>query len=71
MQSFAKPLPVQDVLSVFANVDKSGSFSTTHVLIELLTSDGLLILQVPRPMARELAESLGRTSLPDDSLLER
>jgi hypothetical protein len=68
LQRVAKPLPVQDVLSVFADVDKSGSSPTTHVLIELLTSDGLLILQVPKPMAQELGESLSRTSLVEDSL---
>ncbi len=71
MQSVAKPLSVQDVLSVFADDDKSGSSPTTHVLIELLTSDGLLILQIPKPLAQELGESLSRTSLVDESLLGR
>jgi hypothetical protein len=68
LQRVAKPLPVQDVLSVVADVDKSGSSPTNHVLIELLTSDGLLILQVPKPMAQELGESLSRTSLVEDTL---
>jgi hypothetical protein len=66
-----KPLPVQDVLSVFRDIDPSGSSPTTHVLIELLTSDGRLILKVPTPMARELGDSLSRISLKADSLSER
>jgi hypothetical protein len=68
VHSVMKPLPVQDVLSVFRDIDPSGSSPTTHVLIELLTSDGLLILQVPMPMAQELGESLSRISLEEDCL---
>jgi hypothetical protein len=66
LQSVIKPLSVQDVLSVFSDVDPSGSSPTTHVLIEVLTSDGLMVLQLPKPMARELGESLSRISLEDD-----
>ena len=65
-----KPLPVQDVLRVFMDIDPSGSSPTFDVLIELLTSDGLLILKVPTPMARELGDSLSRTSVEADSLSE-
>ena len=61
-----KPLEVQDVLSVFTDIDPASSSPTTHILIELLTSDGLLILQVPKPMARELGTNLSRTSLEPD-----
>ena len=68
MPNIMKPLPVQDVLSVFTDIDPSGSSPTTHVLIELLTSDGLLILKVPTPMARELGDNLSRTPLEADSL---
>jgi hypothetical protein len=66
-----KPLAVQDVLSVFADIDPAGSSPTTHVLIELLTSDGLLILQVPKPMASDLGESLSQISLEPDHPAEQ
>lgn len=66
VHSAMKPLPVQDILNVFTDVDPSGSPPTTHILVELLTSDGLLTLQVSKPMARELRESLSRISLADD-----
>lgn len=66
MSNVTKPLAVQDVLSVFTDVDPVGASPTPHVLIELLTSDGLLILQVPKPMGRELGESLTRASLEPD-----
>ena len=70
MNNAMKPLPVQDILSVFTDIDPSGSPPTTHILVELLTSDGLLILQIPKPMARELRENLSRISLGDDCLSE-
>ena len=66
MSSLVKPLAVQDVFNVFRDIDPTNSLPTTHVLIELLTSDGLLILKVPKPMARELGESLSRISLEPD-----
>ena len=62
MHSAVKPLPVLDVLSVFADVNPSAVLSTP-VLIELLTVDGLLILRVPQPLANELGECLIRASL--------
>jgi len=57
-----KPLAVQDVFGVFTAADPASSPPAAHILIELLTSDGLLVLQVPEPMARELGESLSRVS---------
>jgi hypothetical protein len=60
-----RPLQVQDVLSVFTDSDRSASVPTAHVLIQLLTADGLLILKAPKLMARELGESLSRASLED------
>jgi hypothetical protein len=71
VSSLVKPLAVQDVFSVFTDVDPAISPPTTHVLIELLTSDGLLILQVPKPMARELGESLSRISREPDHSSEQ
>ena len=71
MSSLVKPLAVQDVFNVFSDIDPTNSPPTTHVLIELLTSDGLLILQVPKPMARELAENLSRISLEPDAPAEQ
>jgi hypothetical protein len=62
MHSAVKPLPVLDVLSVFADVNPSAVLSAP-VLIELLTVDGLLILRVPQPLANELGECLIRASL--------
>lgn len=70
MPTVTRPLPVQDVLSVFTDIDRSASVPSAHVLIELLTSDGLLILKAPKLMARELGESLSRASLEDDHLSE-
>ena len=61
-QTKANPLPVQDVLSVFADVDRSRRVTAPYILIELLTSEGLLVLKVPQPMARELTESLSQAS---------
>lgn len=66
MPNVTRPLPVQDVLSVFTDADQSASVPSAHVLIKLLTSDGVLILKAPTLMARELAESLSRASLEDD-----
>jgi hypothetical protein len=62
MHSAVKPLPVLDVLSVFADVNPSAVLSAP-ILIELLTVDGLLILRVPQPLANELGECLIRASL--------
>jgi hypothetical protein len=66
-----KPLAVQDVFNVFSDKDPTNSPPAAHVLIELLTSDGLLILQVPKPMARELGENLSRISLEPDAHAEQ
>ena len=71
MSSLVKPLAVQDVFSVFSDADPASSTPATHVLIELLTSDGLLILQVPKPMARELGESLSRICREPDRPVEQ
>lgn len=71
MESAMKPLPVQDILSVFTDLDSSVSPPTVHIFVELLTSDGLLTLRVPKPMARELRESLSRISLGDECLSEK
>ena len=57
------PLAVQDVLSVFADVDRSQRLAAPYVHIELLTSEGLLVLKLPQPMATELTESLSQASL--------
>jgi len=59
-------LAVQDVLSIYTGIDSTTSSPTMDVLVELLTSDGLLILQIPKPMARELGESVSRISLEPD-----
>jgi len=71
VSSLVKPLAVQDFFSVFSDVDPASSPPATHVLIELLTSDGLLILQVPKPMARELGASLSRISQEPDNPAEQ
>ena len=71
MSSLGKPLAVQDVFSVFSDIDPASSPPATYVLIELLTSDGLLILQVPKPMARELGDSLLRISREPDQPSEQ
>ena len=71
MPSLVKPLAVQDVFNLFSDIDSTNSPPTTHVLIELLTSDGLLILQLPKPMARELGENLSRVSLEPDAPAEQ
>jgi hypothetical protein len=71
VSSLMKPLAVQDVFSVFTDIDPTSSSPTTHILIELLTSDGLLILQIPEPMARELGASLSRISLEPDNPSEQ
>jgi hypothetical protein len=56
------PLPVSDVLSVFPDVDRSHRLESHYLLVELLTSEGLLVLKLPQPMARELTESLMQAS---------
>lgn len=56
------PLPVSDVLSVFPDVDRSHRLASHYLLVELLTSEGLLVLKLPQPMARELTESLMQAS---------
>jgi len=56
------PLPVSDVLSVFPDVDRSHALASHYLLVELLTSEGLLVLKLPQPMARELTESLMQAS---------
>jgi hypothetical protein len=53
-----RPLPVKDVLSVFPDVDRSRRLASNYLLVQLLTSEGLLVLKLPQPMARELTESL-------------
>ena len=70
MHTAVKPLPVQDILSVFMDVSPAVSFCD-HVLVELLTAEGLLILRVPQPMARELSESLLRASSEGSPLQDR
>jgi len=62
MQTTVKPQAVQDVLSVFSDIDRSRTATVPHVLVELLTADGLLILKFPTLMARELMEALSRAS---------
>ena len=62
MQSTTHALAVQDILSVFADLDRTAKVPTTQVLVELLTADGLLILKMPPLMAKELMESLSRAS---------
>jgi hypothetical protein len=62
-QPKVKPLPVQDVLGVFTDFDRSQRLAAPYVHIQLLTSEGLLVLKVPQPMARELTESLAQASL--------
>lgn len=62
MQSTTPALAVQDILSVFADLDRTGKVPAQQVLVELLTADGLLILKMPPLMAKELMESLSRAS---------
>jgi hypothetical protein len=57
-----RPLPVKDVLSVFPDVDRSQRLASHYLLVQLLTSEGLLVLKLPQPMARELTESLMQAS---------
>lgn len=70
MSSLMKPLAVQDVLSVFTEIDPASLSLTAHILIEFLTSDGLLTLQVPKPMASELGAHLCRIALEPDNPTE-
>jgi hypothetical protein len=62
MQTTTNSLTVQDVLSVFSDIDRSGKLPAAQILVELLTADGLLILKFPTLMAMELMESLSRAS---------
>ena len=66
MQTATTPLTVQDILSVFADFDRSSKIPTAQILVELLTADGLLILKMPTLMARELMDSLSRASEEND-----
>ena len=61
MQTTTGALMVQDVLSVFGEPNLSGRPPADQVYVELLTSDGLVILKMHALMARELMESLSRT----------
>jgi hypothetical protein len=70
MHTATKPLLVQDILSVFPGDDGTRSGPFSHVLIHLLTADGLLVLKTPKSMARELAENLSLISSEDDCSLE-
>jgi len=62
MEINGKPLPVQDVLSVFPGVDQSQRISSDYVVVELLTSEGLLVLKTPKSLARNLADGLSRAA---------
>jgi len=62
MQAASDSLTVQDVLSVFSDLDRSERAPVRLVLVELLTADGLLILKMPPLIARELMESLARAA---------
>ncbi len=62
METNGKPLPVQDVLSVFAGVDRSHRATRDYVVVELLTSEGLLVLKTPQSLAQNLAKELSRAT---------
>ena len=62
METNGKPLPVHDVLSVFPGVDRSRRIPNDYVVVELLTSEGLLVLKTPQPLALNLAEGLSRAT---------
>ncbi|HTS93223.1 MAG TPA: hypothetical protein VMG55_14535 [Stellaceae bacterium] len=61
MQTTTGSLMVQDILSVFSEPSPSNRTLDEQVYVELLTSDGLMILKMHPLMARELMESLSRT----------
>jgi len=61
MQTTTGSLMVQDVLSVFSEPSPRDRSPDEQVYVELLTSDGLVILKMHSLMARELMESLSRT----------
>ena len=61
MQTTTGTLTVQDVLSVFSETNPPDRPTADQVYVELLTSDGFVILKMHSLMAVELMESLSRT----------
>lgn len=62
MEKNGEPLAVHDVLSVFTSEQDSGGNGASHIVIQLLTAEGLLVLKTTRAIAHDLAQALARAS---------
>ncbi len=63
MEKNGNPLLVQDILSVFESIDRSHRLPAAHIAVQLLTSDGVLALKIPRTLTQNLAEELARAAV--------